>query len=155
MSFSTPPKEAHSFLEAVVLGFVLAFIVSLLSFFVAYLYAPFVFVVVFFAYLAYAFYIPGTKPGVNIVMLATSAPKAVRVRTRTREEHKYRLARAKPSPLGLKAYIHSKGNRNVLITGSSGQGKSKLTGHLLGEMPYQKLIFSFKAGEEYMKMGDI
>ena len=69
------------------------------------------------------------------------------------DEKKYRLARAKPSPLGLKAYIHSKSNCNVLITGSSGQGKSKLTRHLLSEMPYQKLIFSFKAGEEYLKMG--
>ncbi|MEM3265440.1 MAG: hypothetical protein QXH07_05750, partial [Thermoplasmata archaeon] len=69
------------------------------------------------------------------------------------EEKKYKLGRTKPKRLSLKAYIHTKSNRNVLITGSSGQGKSKLTRHLLSEMPYQKLIFSFKAGEEYLKMG--
>ncbi|MEM0142842.1 MAG: hypothetical protein QXL94_02655 [Candidatus Parvarchaeum sp.] len=42
------------------------------------------------------------------------------------DEKKFRLAQTKPEQLSLKAYIHTKSNRNVLITGSSGQGKSKL-----------------------------
>ena len=58
-----------------------------------------------------------------------------------------------PFKVDPKAYIHGKSNRNVLITGSGGQRKSKLTHHLLSRMKCQKTIFSFKPGEEYLKAG--
>lgn len=63
------------------------------------------------------------------------------------EDNKPWLVKIMPFTVQLGDYIHGKGNRNVLITGSSGQGKSKLTRHLLGQMDYQKIIFSFKPQE--------
>ncbi|MEM3661746.1 MAG: hypothetical protein QXG73_02880, partial [Candidatus Micrarchaeaceae archaeon] len=139
-----------------VIGFILALIAGFISLPFIRLGSFYVFVAVFAAYLVYALYVPSPKPGVSAVMVATPSRKLVSInagKVSAYEEKKYRLGRTKPKRLSLKAYIHTKSNRNVLITGSSGQGKSKLTRHLLSEMPYQKLIFSFKAGEEYLKMG--
>ncbi|HUC38929.1 MAG TPA: ATP-binding protein [Candidatus Acidoferrum sp.] len=105
-------------------------------------------------YLAFRWYLPSFPLQVSSEYLAT--PKRVRLiqqRGEPREEREFKLERLRPSKIDLKDYIHTKSNRNVLITGSSGQGKSKLTRHLLNEMSYQKVIFSFKAGEEYLKMG--
>src|SRR5208282_5360646 len=53
----------------------------------------------------------------------------------------------------LKKYIEEKPNRNVMIVGTSGQGKSKLTRYLLELFDNQKVIFSFKPNDEYLKMG--
>ena len=50
------------------------------------------------------------------------------------------------SPVNVRAYVDAKSNQNLLIVGATGQGKSKLMRYLLSEMPYQKFIFSFKAG---------
>jgi hypothetical protein len=56
-------------------------------------------------------------------------------------------------PLDLKNYIINKANRNVMIVGTAGQGKSKLTRYLLELFDNQKVIFSFKPNDEYLKMG--
>ncbi len=69
------------------------------------------------------------------------------------EERKPYISKIVPLKLDLLAYVHGKPNRNVLITGSSGQGKSKLSRHLLGLFAYQKVVFSFKPNDEYLKMG--
>lgn len=74
-------------------------------------------------------------------------------RPQSLEDRKPYLSRIVPLKVDLLAYIHGKANRNVLITGASGQGKSKLSRYLLGIFDYQKIIFSFKAGDEYLKMG--
>jgi hypothetical protein len=50
-------------------------------------------------------------------------------------------------------YLKHKANRNVFICGTSGQGKSFLTRYLLDLVPNQKVIFNFKPGDEYLKMG--
>ena len=148
------PKERLGTLEAVAGGFILSAVISFFLFFFAHGWAVLFFFVFLAAYLAYNLYTPKPKPGVSVVMVATPYRKIYAARAQgSYEESRYRLARARLSPLGLKGYIHGKSNRNVLITGSSGQGKSKLTRYLLSEMPYQKLVFSFKAGEEYLKMG--
>ncbi len=108
------------------------------------------------AYLAYNLYEPSFPLQVSEVMVATPSRKVMYNKgghPTIEEEKKFKLDRVHQFKVDLKGYIHSKSNRNVLITGSSGQGKSKLTRHLLNEMEYQKVIFSFKAGEEYLKMG--
>ena len=148
------PRERLGTLEAVAGGFILSAVISFFLFFFVHGWAVLFFFAFLAACLAYSLYSPKPKPGVSVVMVATPYRKIYAARAQgSYEESRYRLARARLSPLGLKGYIHGKSNRNVLITGSSGQGKSKLTRYLLGEMPYQKLVFSFKAGEEYLKMG--
>jgi hypothetical protein len=69
------------------------------------------------------------------------------------EEKEPYLAQAVPLAVDLQGYIHGKTNRNVLINGTSGSGKSKLSRHLLGGSGYQKVIFSFKPNDEYLKIG--
>ena len=56
-------------------------------------------------------------------------------------------------PVGMKNYIENKANRNVMIVGTSGQGKSLLTRYLLELFDNRKVIFSFKPSDEYLKMG--
>ena len=51
-----------------------------------------------------------------------------------------------------KDYINEKSNQNLLITGSSGQGKSKLVRLMLEMFPNPKTIFSFKKGDEYLQI---
>lgn len=51
-----------------------------------------------------------------------------------------------------KSYINDKSNQNLLITGSSGQGKSKLVRLMLEMFPNPKTIFSFKKGDEYLQI---
>ena len=155
MDASKPPKEVPGVGETLILSF---FISGAISFFLLFFiggYSIFLFIILLAGIIVYMLYEPNISPGSSIVMVATPSRKLVSLGSQpaTHEEKKYRLAKVKAERLDLKAYIHTKSNRNVLITGSSGQGKSKLTRHLLGEMPYQKLIFSFKAGEEYLKMG--
>ena len=153
MNLDKQPKERLGTLEAIVGGIIFFAVISFFLFFFVQGWAVLFFFAFLAAYLAYNLYNPKPKPGVSVVMLATPSRKLYTARSEPYEEKKYKLAKARLNQLDLKGYIHGKSNRNVLITGSSGQGKSKLTRHLLGEMPYQKLIFSFKAGEEYLKMG--
>lgn len=149
------PKERLGPVGAVAAGLVLSGILGFFLLLFIGWYAFPLFLIFLSAFLVYALYEPKPKPGVSVVMSATPSRKVYDLGNPkgSYEEKKYRLAGSKPARLSLKAYVHGKSNRNVLITGSSGQGKSKLTRHLLEEMPYQKLIFSFKAGEEYLKMG--
>ena len=148
------PKERLGPLEAVVIGFVISAFLSFILLFVIRLYAIVFFFVFFAAYVAYSLYAPRPGPGVSLVMVATpERRKVIAQKDEPSIEKKPKLAKTKPKRLDLKSYIHGKSNRNVLITGSSGQGKSKLTRYLLDQMLYQKLVFSFKAGEEYLKMG--
>jgi len=53
----------------------------------------------------------------------------------------------------LKSYILGKANRNVLICGVPGSGKSLLTRYLLEQFDGQKIIFSFKANDIYLDLG--
>jgi hypothetical protein len=55
--------------------------------------------------------------------------------------------------VNIKNYIEHKANRNIFICGTSGQGKSFLTRYLLDLFPNQKIIFNFKANDEYLKLG--
>ncbi len=55
--------------------------------------------------------------------------------------------------LDLLNYIDSKVNQNVLICGTSGQGKSRLMRYLLYLSSEQKIIFSYKEDDDYLKMG--
>jgi len=73
--------------------------------------------------------------------------------THRNDDNKPYLSNIVPLRVDLHTYILGKPNRNVLITGTSGQGKSKLSRYLLGVFDYQKVIFSFKANDEYLKMG--
>ena len=149
------PRERMSPIGVVAGGLILSGILSFFLLFLIHIYAAIFFLIFLMAFMVYFLYEPKLKLGVSVVMSATPSRKVYDLGNPkgSYEEKKYRLAAASPAPLGLEAYIHGKSNRNVLITGSSGQGKSKLTRHLLSEMPAQKLIFSFKAGEEYLKMG--
>ena len=49
------------------------------------------------------------------------------------ERGKFRREECSPKAANLRDYIEHKGNRNVSITGVSGQGKSYLTMHLPGD----------------------
>ena len=55
--------------------------------------------------------------------------------------------------LHLLNYIENKVNQNVLICGTSGQGKSRLMRYLLYLSTEQKIIFSYKENDDYLKMG--
>jgi hypothetical protein len=148
------PKERLGVLEAILGGFILSVLLSFFLFFFIHGWVALFFIAFFATYLAYNLYNPKPKQGVSVVMVATPSRRRYSARTlEPYEEKKYKLAEARPRRLDLKRYIHEKSNRNVLITGSSGQGKSKLTRYLLSQMPYQKIVFSFKAGDEYLKMG--
>jgi energy-coupling factor transporter ATP-binding protein EcfA2 len=50
-------------------------------------------------------------------------------------------------------YIKNKPNSNVLICGTSGQGKSRLMRYLLYISTDRKIIFSYKENDDYLKMG--
>lgn len=58
-------------------------------------------------------------------------------------------------PVDLKNYILKKDNRNILICGTPGSGKSLLTRYLLELFnDYQKVIFNFKARDIYLQLGE-
>ena len=98
---------------------------------------------------------PG-RQGVYAVAMAKTEKDVWKLRNgqytvgREKEPH---LAEIVPFRVDLQGYIHSKTNRNVLINGTSGSGKSKLSRYLLNDSKYQKVIFSFKPNDEYLKIG--
>ncbi|MCL4344779.1 MAG: hypothetical protein M1496_00225 [Candidatus Thermoplasmatota archaeon] len=70
------------------------------------------------------------------------------------ERGKFRREKCSARAANLRDYIEHKGNRNVSITGVSGQGKSYLTMHLLRKFEdRQRIIFSFKPDDHEVHLG--
>ncbi|MGP6207850.1 hypothetical protein ACNF42_07490 [Cuniculiplasma sp. SKW3] len=70
------------------------------------------------------------------------------------EKGKFRREECSARAIDLRDYIEHKGNRNVSITGVSGQGKSYLTIHLLSKFSEkQRIIFSFKPDDHEVHLG--
>ena len=70
------------------------------------------------------------------------------------EKGKFRREECSARATNLRDYIEHKGNRNVSITGVSGQGKSYLTMHLLRKFEdRQRIIFSFKPDDHEVHLG--
>ncbi len=70
------------------------------------------------------------------------------------ERGKFRREECSPKASSLKDYILHKGNRNVSITGVSGQGKSYLTTHLISIFGDKEIIiFSFKPNDHELHLG--
>jgi len=153
-------NEERNLLEIIIKVVVFSFIASIGAFILEYglLHIGlwplfFLFVMVFVIY--YATKKPKQFPmQVSEQMVSTSVKHKITLyqgKAHLEKEKEFNINRIKPFVIDLKEYVHSRSNRNVLITGASGQGKSKLTRYLLGIMEYQKVIFSFKANEEYLK----
>ena len=49
-------------------------------------------------------------------------------------------------------YLDKKSNQNLLISGATGQGKSKLMRLMIETMPNPKTIFSYKENDEYLQI---
>ena len=130
------PRERMSPMGVVAGGLILSGILSFFLLFLIHIYAAIFFLVFLMAFMVYFLYEPKLKPGVSVVMSATPSRKVYGLGNPKGpyEEKKYRLAAASPAPLSLGAYIHGKSNRNVRITGFSGQGKSKLTRRVPAKM---------------------
>jgi len=70
------------------------------------------------------------------------------------EKGKFKREECSAKATNLRDYIEHKGNRNVSITGVSGQGKSYLTMHLLRRFAdRQRIIFSFKPDDHEVHLG--
>ncbi|MGP6220551.1 hypothetical protein [Caldiplasma sukawensis] len=70
------------------------------------------------------------------------------------EKGKFRREECSARAIDLRDYIEHKGNRNVSITGVSGQGKIYLTIHLLSKFSEkQRIIFSFKPDDHEVHLG--
>lgn len=69
------------------------------------------------------------------------------------KEKDYVMFKVSVRSLNLLNYIDYKVNQNVLICGTSGQGKSRLMRYLLYLSEEQKYIFSYKENDDYLKMG--
>ena len=70
------------------------------------------------------------------------------------ERGKFRREECSARATNLRDYVEHKGNRNVSITGVSGQGKSYLTMHLLSKFTdRQRIIFSFKPNDHEVHLG--
>ena len=65
-----------------------------------------------------------------------------------------KIARTYLKAMDFKGYLSYRNNRNLLIAGRSGSGKSTLMRYVIDLFPDStKTIFSFKAGDEYLKLG--
>ena len=70
------------------------------------------------------------------------------------ERGKFRREECSPKASSLRDYILHKGNRNVSITGVSGQGKRYLTTHLISIFGDKEIIiFSFKPNDHELHLG--
>ena len=70
------------------------------------------------------------------------------------ERGKFRREECSPKASSLRDYVIHKGNRNVSITGVSGQGKSYLTTHLISIFSDKEtIIFSFKPNDHELHLG--
>ena len=54
--------------------------------------------------------------------------------------------------LNIINYLEKKPNQNLLISGATGQGKSKLMRLMIESMPNPKTIFSYKENDEYLQI---
>ncbi len=65
-----------------------------------------------------------------------------------------KIVRTYRKAIDFKGYLSDRNNRNLLIAGRSGSGKSTLMRYVINLFPNPtKTIFSFKAGDEYLKLG--
>ncbi len=69
------------------------------------------------------------------------------------KDKEYNIIKIPVRSLNFLDYIGYKVNQNVLICGTSGQGKSRLMRYLLYLSKEQKFIFSYKENDDYLKMG--
>ena len=74
-------------------------------------------------------------------------------RTFFSKDKDYYMMKVPVRSMNLLDYISYKVNQNVLICGTSGQGKSRLMRYLLYLSNEQKFIFSYKENDDYLKMG--
>jgi hypothetical protein len=69
-------------------------------------------------------------------------------------ENPPKLSKTYAKPIDFEGYIAHRNNRNLFVSGRAGSGKSTLMRYMIGEFPDSaKTIFSFKAGDEYLKLG--
>ena len=97
--------------------------------------------------LTFVFFIHSKRAG------ALSYAGVIYARSFFRYERDDRMIRVKIRSLDLLNYISEKSNQNVLICGTSGQGKSRLMRYLLYLSGENKVIFSYKENDDYLKMG--
>ena len=97
--------------------------------------------------LSFIFFIHGRRAG------ALSYAGVIYTRSLFRYERNNRMIAVKIRSLDLLNYINEKSNQNVLICGTSGQGKSRLMRYLLYLSRENKVIFSYKENDDYLKMG--
>ena len=97
--------------------------------------------------LSFIFLIHGKRAG------ALSYAGVIYARSFFRYERDDRMIPVKIRSLDLLNYINEKSNQNVLICGTSGQGKSRLMRYLLYLSHENKVIFSYKENDDYLKMG--
>ena len=97
--------------------------------------------------LSFIFFIHGKRAG------ALSYAGVIYTRSLFRYERDNRMIPVKIRSLDLLNYINEKSNQNVLICGTSGQGKSRLMRYLLYLSGENKVIFSYKENDDYLKMG--
>ncbi len=69
-------------------------------------------------------------------------------------DSKPKISKTSKKVIDFKAYIEDRKNHNLFIAGSSGTGKTTLMRYLIGLFPKSiKTIFSFKARDDYLKLG--
>jgi len=147
----------RTILYSLLLGFFLYGVLIVIGHHTALLQVWLVLIIAFSAYYVFAA-LYTYRPRASVVEELVARPWNNKLKVRggvltLEREKEFALTKIIPFKVDLKSYIHGKSNRNVFITGSSGQGKSKLTRYLLGLQTYQKLIFSFKPNDEHLRSG--
>ena len=104
-------------------------------------------VVIILFLLSFIFFIHGRRAG------ALSYAGVIYTRSLFKYERDNRMIAVKVRSLDLLNYIKEKSNQNILICGTSGQGKSRLMRYLLYLSSENKVIFSYKENDDYLKMG--
>jgi AAA+ ATPase superfamily predicted ATPase len=106
------------------------------------LYAP------FFVFMEYR----PTKGQIYQAAIARQERKYASFSTNT--ESKPKISKTAKKVMDFRKYIEDRKNHNLFIAGSSGTGKTTLMRYLIGLFPNSvKTIFSFKARDDYLKLG--
>ena len=72
----------------------------------------------------------------------------------SRTETAPKVRKTYKKPVDFNYYITKATNHNLFVAGSSGTGKTTLMRHMIGLFPNSaKTIFSFKANDDYLKLG--